>query len=148
MAEPFERHRTSTILVIDDDQTTRETFEMMLAAEGYDVHVAPTVEAGLADAAAHALDAVLLDLHLPLVGGLECLRRLRRPPVESTVPVAILTADYFLDEEVAREIQTLGARIHFKPVWDSDLQRIVQELVRHGRPTLTPSEDSHPRKAL
>jgi DNA-binding response OmpR family regulator len=146
MTEPLEGNRTATILIIDDDQTTRETFEMMLSAEGYDVHVAPTVEAGLADAAAHTVDAVLLDLHLPLVGGLECLRRLRRPPVESRVPVAILTADYFLDEDVARELQSLGARIHFKPVWGSDLERIVRELVRHDGPTPIPSEGTHPRK--
>jgi CheY-like chemotaxis protein len=146
MAESVEPHRT-TILVIDDDQTTRETFDMMLTSEGYDVHVEATVEAGLAHAAAHTLDAILLDLHLPVTGGLECLRHLRRPPVASAVPVAILTADYFLDEEVARELQSLGAKVHFKPVWDSDLHRIVQELVRHGGPAFTPSEARQPRKA-
>jgi hypothetical protein len=49
--------------------------------------------------------------------------------LQSAVPVAILTGDYFIDEDVAHELQGLGARIHFKPVWDEDLRRIVEDLV-------------------
>ncbi len=50
------------------------------------------------------------------------------------LPVAILTGDYFLDEDVARELNELGARVFFKPVWEDNLLRIVGQLlsVRRG----------------
>ena len=118
------------ILIIDDDATALELFEQMLVEQGYMVRAVSTVAAGLAEAAIHAPDAILLDLHLPLTDGIECLRRLRAAPLHLTTPVAILTGDYFLGDEVASELQTLGARIHFKPVWDADLRQIVEALVR------------------
>jgi DNA-binding response OmpR family regulator len=117
------------VLIIEDDATALEFFEQMLVDQGYTVRAMQTVEAGLAEATRHAPDAVLLDLHLPLTDGLECLRRLRAAPLNLATPVAILTGDYFMDDEVANELQTLGARIHFKPVWEEDLRRIVKELV-------------------
>jgi DNA-binding response OmpR family regulator len=124
------RQRPPTrVLIIDDDATALELFEQMLVEEGYVVRAVQTVEAGLAEAAMHPPDAVLLDLHLPLTDGLECLRRLRAAPLHLMMPVAILTGDYFLEDEVARELQALGARIHFKPVWDTDLRQIVEALV-------------------
>ena len=117
------------VLIIDDDATTLEFFELMLVAEGYVVSTALTCEAGLAEAAICPPDAVLLDLHLPLMDGLECLRRLRASTLHVRTPVAILTGDYFIDDDVARELGELGARIHFKPVWDGDLHQIVEALV-------------------
>lgn len=117
------------VLIIDDDATTLECFELMLVEQGYVVRGVQTVEEGLAQAAIHPPDVVFLDFHLPVVDGLEGLRRLRGAPLYLMTPVAILTGDYFLDEDVAREIQSLGARIHFKPVWDTDLRQIVEALV-------------------
>ena len=117
------------VLIIEDDSTTLEFFEQMLADQGYVVRAVSTVEAGLSEAAAHRPDAVLLDLHLPVTDGLECLRRLRAVPQRQRMPVAILTGDYFMDDDVARELQELGAKIHFKPVWEEDLHRIVEGLV-------------------
>lgn len=119
----------ATILIVDDDETTRQTFQLMLVEEGYNVLSAATPEEGLAQASSDPPDAVLLDLHMPLINGLEWLRLLRDAPGERVVPVAIVTGDYFLDEEMARELKTLGARIYFKPLWDSDLKRLVHELL-------------------
>ena len=123
------RPEAARVLIIDDDATALELFEQMLVERGYVVRAVLTVEAGLAEAAIHAPDAVLMDLHLPLTNGLQGLRRLRAAPLNLMTPVAILTGDYFLDDEVARELQSLGARIHFKPVWDADLHQIVEALV-------------------
>ena len=117
------------VLIIDDDQDTRETYRHMLRADGYAVRAAPTVEAGLAEAAIEQPAAVLLDLHMPLGGGLDCLRRLRAEPRWANIPVAIVTGDYFLDDRVAGELLALGARIHFKPLWQDDLQRLVKEML-------------------
>jgi CheY-like chemotaxis protein len=116
------------VLIIDDDATTLQFFEQMLVEKGHTVRAVLTVEAGLAEASLHTPDAILLDLHLPLVDGLECLRRLRAAPLNLAMPVAILTGDYFMEDAVADELQALGARIHFKPVWEDDLHRIVGQL--------------------
>ena len=123
------RPEAARVLIIDDDATALELFEQMLVERGYVVRTVLTVEAGLAEAAIHPPDAILLDLHLPVLDGLECLRRLRAAPLHLLTPVAILTGDYFIGDEVARELQALGARIHFKPVWDADLRQIVEALV-------------------
>jgi DNA-binding response OmpR family regulator len=128
MNDPRQQQK-ARVLIIDDDATTLELFEQMLVEQGYVVRAVLTVEAGLTEAAIHAPDAVLLDLHLPLTDGLECLRRLRAAPLHLMTPVAILTGDYFIGDEVARELKALGARIHFKPVWDADLRQIVEALV-------------------
>jgi DNA-binding response OmpR family regulator len=117
------------VLIIEDDTTTLQFFEQMLVEQGYVVSAVSTVEAGITEVDAHRPDAVLLDLHLPLTDGLECLRRLRAVPQSPPLPVAILTGDYFMDDDVARELQALGAMIHFKPVWEDDLHRIVEGLV-------------------
>jgi DNA-binding response OmpR family regulator len=117
------------VLIIEDDTTTLQFFEQMLVEQGYIVRAVSTVEDGLTEADALRPDAVLLDLHLPITDGLECLRRLRAIPQRQRVPVAILTGDYFMDDDVARELQELGAKVHFKPVWEDDLHRIVEGLV-------------------
>jgi two-component system response regulator ResD len=129
MAMTEVRTPPARVLIIEDDTTTLQFFEQMLVELGYVVSAVSTVEAGLTEADAHRPDAVLLDLHLPLTDGLECLRRLRAAPQSRPMPVAILTGDYFMDDEVARELAELGARIHFKPVWEDDLHRIVEGLV-------------------
>jgi CheY-like chemotaxis protein len=121
--------QAARVLIIDDDATALDLFEQMLVERGYVVRTVLTVEAGLAEAAIHPPDAILLDLHLPVLDGLECLKRLRAAPLHLLTPVAILTGDYFIGDEVARELQALGARIHFKPVWDADLRQIVESLV-------------------
>ena len=120
-------NRQVAVLVVDDDVTALETYRHMLMAEGYVVRVAETAASALADAAANPPDVLLVDLHMPLVDGVGFLKQIRatmRP-----VPAAILTGDYFLEESLAAEIKSLGARIHFKPLWDDDLIRLVTQLL-------------------
>lgn len=118
-----------TIVIIDDEESVRCTFGLMLQLEGYAAHAFAGADEALAALATLAPDALLLDLHLPVIDGLECLRRLRASGSHDALPVALLTADYFLDETVANELKRLGAQIHFKPIWESDLRRIVAALI-------------------
>lgn len=117
------------VLIIDDDATTLQFFAQMLTERGHIVRTVVSVEAGLVEAARQAPDAVFLDFHIPFAGGLDCLRKLRAAPLNLTMPVAILTGDYFIDDDVAQELRELGARIHYKPLWEADLHRILAELV-------------------
>jgi CheY-like chemotaxis protein len=118
-----------SVVVIDDDVAVDESFGQMLGAAGYDTHTEASCRAGLAYLESALPSVVILDLHLPDGTGLECLRRLRQWPQHRDLPVAILTGDYFLDEDVARELGVLGAKVFFKPVWEEDLLRIVEQLM-------------------
>ena len=117
------------VVVVDDDVAVDKSFGQMLRAAGYDTHAEGNVAAGLSYLEHATPSVVILDLHLPDGTGLECLRRLRAWPRHGSLPVAILTGDYFLDDHVAGELKALGARVFFKPVWEDDLLRIVAQLL-------------------
>ncbi len=65
------------VLMIEDDPQIRRFLRATLGAEGYRFQEALTGEEGLAQAAAHQPDLILLDLGLPDIDGIEVIRRLR-----------------------------------------------------------------------
>jgi two-component system, OmpR family, response regulator MprA len=78
-----------TILVVEDDRRIREMVRRGLLFEGYEVEVAEDGESALRYARDRMPDAVILDLMLPGMGGLEVCKRLRSA---SAIPILILTA--------------------------------------------------------
>lgn len=78
-----------SILVVEDDDTVRETLALNLEAEGYQVHMAQDGEAGLTAARELSPDLLVLDVMLPKLDGLTVCRLIRR---ESSVPIILLTA--------------------------------------------------------
>jgi two-component system response regulator MprA len=88
------------ILVVDDERAVRESLQRALELEGYSVELAGDGEAALErlDAAAPA-DAVILDVLMPGIDGLEVCRRLRA--AGNAVPVLMLTARSEVDSRVA-----------------------------------------------
>ena len=121
-----------SILVIEDDAVALRLFQEILAAQGYDVRVAADAESGLREIARAAPAAVLLDLRLPLADGVALLRALRAGKC-ADLPVAIMTGDYLVDDRVVRDIEALGARVHFKPLFEDDLRQVVSGLLRRAR---------------
>ena len=121
---------TATILIVDDDEGVTQTFARMLRLEGYAVRTAMTAENGLREAEAVHPDAIILDLRMPLVDGLGFLRRLRTGDLNRDTPVAIVTGDYFLEDEISAELQSLGAELRFKPMWLEDLVGLARNLLK------------------
>jgi DNA-binding response OmpR family regulator len=119
-----------TILIVDDDPSVTETFERMLRLEGYNVVTALSAEAGLNQAERAHPHAIILDLRMPLVDGLQFLRSLRSREALARMPVAIVTGDYFLDDAVSRELRGLGAEVRFKPLWLEDLVALARNLLK------------------
>jgi DNA-binding response OmpR family regulator len=134
-----------SVLVIDDDVAVDDSFGEMLSSAGYDVHAEGSCSAGIGYLQTARPSVVILDLHLPDGTGLECLRRLRQFAEHRELPVAILTGDYFLDGDVAKELKTLGASVFFKPVWEDDLLRIVRQLLDRRGPGASANPSSSPR---
>ena len=90
----------------------------------------PTAENGLREAEQSHPDAIILDLRMPLIDGLGFLRRLRAQHDQRTIPVAIVTGDYFLDDTVSNELHELGAELRFKPLWLEDLVGLARNLLK------------------
>ena len=86
------------VLVVEDDTDIAGVLRRSLDKEGYDVRVAGDGESALDEAGVFEPDAVVLDLGLPKLDGVEVCRRLR---TEGDVPILILTARDALEARVA-----------------------------------------------
>ncbi|MCX6598169.1 MAG: response regulator transcription factor [Acidobacteria bacterium] len=80
----------SRILVVEDEQHLAEGLKFNLEAEGYQVDIAETGEAGLDRLAADRFDLLVLDVMLPGINGFEVARRLRA--MGNFIPTLMLTA--------------------------------------------------------
>ena len=79
-----------TILIVDDEPLIRELIREHLQHEGYQCREAGDGSAALAQVAAGGVDLVILDVMMPFMDGMTCLRELRARKL--TVPVIMLTA--------------------------------------------------------
>jgi len=121
---------TAKILIVDDDEGVTHAFARMLRLEGYTVRTAVNPQLGLAEAQTYRPDAIILDLRMPMLDGLEFLRRLRADDAGRTVPVAIVTGDIFMEKSVSAELKRLGAEIKYKPLWLPDLVGLARTLTK------------------
>jgi len=80
-----------TALVVEDDPRSAELIRLQLEAEGFNVLLAPSAEAGLVMAARRPLALITLDIMLPSMDGWEFLRRLKQVPALSRIPVVIIS---------------------------------------------------------
>ena len=83
---------TTTILIVDDEQSIREMVTIALEAAGYNCLQAENARTAHALILDESPSLVLLDWMMPETSGLELLRRLRRDPLTACIPVIMLTA--------------------------------------------------------
>jgi two-component system response regulator MprA len=91
----------SRILVVDDERALRDSLRRALALEGYEVELAADGEEALDRLGSRELepDAIVLDVLMPRLDGLEVARRLRR--AGNQTPILMLTARDQVDDRVA-----------------------------------------------
>jgi len=118
------------LLIVDDDDATRETFAKILTLEGYEVRIATNAETGLREIESGYHDGVILDLRMPFINGLGLLYRLRAVQTELRTPVVVVTGDQCLDDSVIDELHELGVDIRFKPLWIEDLVDVARSLLK------------------
>jgi two-component system KDP operon response regulator KdpE len=119
------------VLIVDDEQPILRALSANLRARGYDVDAADTGEAALALAARHHPEAVVLDLGLPGMSGIEVIEGLRG---WTQVPIIVLSAR---GEETSK-VQALdcGADDYVtKPFGMDELLARVRAAVRRQAPT-------------
>ncbi|CUH83360.1 response regulator [Thalassovita mediterranea] len=117
------------ILLIEDDPAVRDTFEIILNADGHNVTTAVDGRQGLALLRSTDVDLVLTDIIMPNCDGVEVIRELRKhadaPPVIAISGGARTSAANYL--EVAK---LLGAQqILSKPIGAMELLRSVADVL-------------------
>jgi two-component system KDP operon response regulator KdpE len=118
------------VLVVDDEPQIQRLLRVTLEANGYRVFDAATGSDGIAQAAQRRPDAVLLDLGLPDLEGMEVLKRLRE---WSRVPVIILSVRDREDDKVAA--LDAGADDYVtKPFNSAELLARLRAVLRHVQP--------------
>jgi two-component system, OmpR family, response regulator MprA len=115
------------VLVIDDDDGVRTAVRRALVLDGHDVMVADSGQAGLDQLAVNTPDAIILDLGLPDIDGMEVCRRLRS--IGDRTPVLMLTARDAVENRV--EGLEVGADDYLvKPYDVRELRARIKAIVR------------------
>jgi two-component system response regulator MprA len=127
-----------TLLIVDDDRALRDALRRALVLDGYAVETAENGQDGLTRIAMSQPEAVVLDLGLPDVDGLEVCRRLRA--AGNRVPVLVLTAR----DAVSDRIDGLDAGADdylVKPFDVGELQARLRALLRRAGAAAEPADD-------
>jgi len=116
------------ILIIDDDLSICDALKDRLEAMGYSVLVAHDGRTGLALMALEAKQApiggVVVDMHMPILDGIQVLRELRTE--HEHVPVVMMTSDP--DHRVREQAFTLGVRHYIvKPIDATQFVQICEQ---------------------
>ena len=122
------------ILVVDDEPAVRESLRRALQLEGYDVALAGDGQEALESVQANGVDAIVLDVSMPRLDGLETCRRLRSDG--NALPVLMLTAR----DEVADRVAGLDAGADdyvVKPFALEELLARLRALLRRTAPADT-----------
>ncbi len=119
-----------TVLVVDDKEMMRDSVASTLQRAGFAVLTAPDGAAGLDLAAQKRPDAVVTDMKMPGLSGMELLEKLRA--VDDELPVVLMTA--FGTIETAVKAMKLGAFDYLtKPFEGDELVITVKRAVEHRR---------------
>jgi CheY-like chemotaxis protein len=90
------------VLVVDDNRDNLFVAGVVLEHAGYTVLTARRGADGVALAREHQPALVLTDIHMPRMSGFDVLVALRGDPLTAHIPVAAITADWFITDEIAR----------------------------------------------
>jgi DNA-binding response OmpR family regulator len=157
----MEDNMAEKILIVEDDSRIARFLELELKHEGYEVEIASDGRSGLEKALNDNIDLVILDLMLPLLSGIEVLRRIRK---SSDIPVIMLTAkddvsdkvvgldsgadDYvtkpFAIEELLARIRVALKRKNNAVKKDSDILRAGDLVLNKTRHTVTYKDEVIP----
>jgi len=123
------KNRNARILVIDDDEKTREIMRLILEKKGYETVEAESGESALEAMKAELPDLILLDVEMPGISGFEVVKRLKADSRTRTIPVIMVTG--LGDQSSRLEALANGAEDYLpKPVDPTELWMRVRNHLR------------------
>jgi putative two-component system response regulator len=118
-----------TVLVVDDDSSIREVLHEFFTLKGYQVVLAANGEQALELAKCEMPKAILLDINMPGIDGMETCRRLRADEKTRLIPIVLITAY----GATKTEASDAGADdIIYKPFDMKDLSIRLKSVMRVG----------------
>ncbi len=119
----------TTILLADDEDTLRENLTMVLREEGFDVIACPDGSVALDALRTTTIDAIITDLRMPGVSGIDLLGHAAK--LAPDAGIIVITA--FGHVDTAAEAMKLGAKDYLcKPLILDELVFKVKRLIAHG----------------
>lgn len=119
----------ATILTVDDSASIRQMIKIVLGPAGHRVIEAGDGAEGLAMAKSNDVNLVITDLNMPVMNGLELIKKLRALPSFTGVPIVFLTTES--DDAVKQEAKASGATGWItKPFKPEQLLAVVTKLAR------------------
>ena len=82
----------SLILVVEDDETTRDLVQTQLTFLGYRVTTAKNGAEAVAKAIAELPDLIVMDIQMPVMDGLQAAAQIRKEPTTQVIPILAATA--------------------------------------------------------
>lgn len=122
------RQKSATVVYIEDNSSNVALIEKVLERLGnIDLLVAMQGQEGLALIQSRKPDLVLLDLHLPEIGGEEILERMKQDPLMQSIPVIIVSADA-TPEQIERLLRKGADNYITKPL---NVQELMAQVRKH-----------------
>jgi two-component system sensor histidine kinase/response regulator len=113
-----------SVLVVEDNEINRQVARELLAAAGLDIECAESGEQALERCAARRYDAVLMDIQMPGLDGIETTRRLKADARLAGMPVVALTA-HAMASDRARFLEAGMDDYLAKPIDEEELVRVL-----------------------
>jgi two-component system chemotaxis response regulator CheY len=118
---------SKTILTVDDSASIRQMVAMTLMSAGHNVVEAGNGAEGYDKAIGQTIHAVITDLNMPVMNGIEFIRKYRQHPTSKGVPIILLTTES--DEELKRQAKEAGATGWIvKPFKQDQLLAVVKKV--------------------
>ena len=132
-AAPLKADRPKKVLIIEDEQITANVYRNKLVVEGYQAEISPDGESGLKMMRTFRPDAIVLDLMLPKMSGIDVIKEIRADTEFSTVPIFVLSNTYMTN--LVQDAWKAGAtkclsKINFSP---KDLLELMRRTIGAGQ---------------
>lgn len=121
------------ILIVDDDQDTRQLLKIRMTSQGYETAFAADAVTAIATARAERPDVILLDMGLPGGDGVVVMERLKTFPALAQIPVIVVSArEPTVTEQRATEAGAFG--FLQKPIDNEALLRAIRTALGEPEP--------------
>ena len=119
------------ILLVEDTEDNRQIVRDLMESAGYDLIEAEDGATGVAMAAEHRPDLILMDIQLPVMDGYEACRRIKAQPELRHIPIVAVTS-YALSGDEAKTIEAGCDGYVAKPFSPRQLLAKINEFLERG----------------